>query len=48
MRKIFLAALAICCGLAGLATAANVHYEFSPAGNYPGAFDTAPLAANLT
>jgi probable HAF family extracellular repeat protein len=48
MKELFLAALIACCGLAGLALAANVHYKFSPAGNYPGAFDTAPLAANLT
>jgi probable HAF family extracellular repeat protein len=48
MKELFLTALAVCCGLAGLATAAGVHYKFSPAGNYPGAFETIPLAANLT
>jgi len=38
-------ALAICCGIAA---ATPVSYKFSPAGNYPGAPDTNPLAANLT
>jgi probable HAF family extracellular repeat protein len=39
--------LAALCGFGGLAPAANIHYVFSPAGNYPGAAETAPLAANL-
>src|ERR1700676_1336061 len=46
--KRFVMALAICCGLAGLVTAATVHYKFSLAGNYPGASETGPLAVNST
>jgi probable HAF family extracellular repeat protein len=46
MKKTFLAAVATCCSLVGLAAAAKVHYRFSPAGNYPGAFETTPLAVN--
>jgi probable HAF family extracellular repeat protein len=48
MKKTFVMALAICCGLAGLLMAASVHYRFSLAGNYPGAFETGPLAINST
>jgi probable HAF family extracellular repeat protein len=48
MKKTFVMALAICCGLAGLLMAASVHYRFSLAGNYPGAFETIPLAVGST
>jgi probable HAF family extracellular repeat protein len=40
------AAFVIVC-LCGLASAANVHYQFSPSGNYPGASITYPIANNL-
>ena len=47
MKTPFLVAVVINFGLVALAMAANVHYVFSPAGNYPGAAETFPLAANL-
>jgi probable HAF family extracellular repeat protein len=44
MKSSFLFVLATCCALASVAA---VNYKFSPAGNYPGAAQTFPLAANL-
>jgi hypothetical protein len=48
MKRLHVVALAVCCGLAGLAAAANTNYTFSLAGNYPGAFQSDPLAVNFT
>jgi probable HAF family extracellular repeat protein len=48
MKMLFVVAVAACCVLAGLVTAAGGNYKFSPAGNFPGAGETNPIALNLT
>lgn len=46
MKSLLVRAASVIVCLCGLASAANIHYQFSPSGNYPGAGTTYPLANN--
>jgi probable HAF family extracellular repeat protein len=47
VKPIFLRANALLLLVAAFAAAANLHYVFSPAGSFPGAYQTVPLANSL-